>query len=81
MSFTMVIAPLTLIAVQLLKTSGVVPKRWLAWTAVIFGGVVGLTFGMYYRQDLFVHIVQGLIYGASASGLYDAGKSSLPSEV
>ena len=76
MDFNMFIAPLTLIFVQLMKTSGILANRWLPWAAVIFGGVAGLSFGMYYSQDLFVHVVQGIFYGAAASGIYDAAKSA-----
>lgn len=80
MSFTAFIVPITMIFVQLMKTGGFVDKRWLPWAAVVFGAFAGLTFGMYYRQDLFVHVFQGFLYGATASGLYDAVKSTKPEE-
>lgn len=73
MQFNLFIIPITMILVQLLKTSEIVPKKWLPWVSVGFGALAGLAFGIYYTQDLFVHVFTGIVYGAAASGIYDAG--------
>lgn len=75
MEFNLFIVPITMVATQLAKTY--LPSKHLPLFAVLFGGLSGLAFGQYYSQDLFVHAVQGLIYGASASGIYDLTKSTI----
>ena len=75
MEFNLFIVPITMVATQLAKTY--VPSKHLPLFAVMFGLLSGIAFGGYYGQDLFVHGVQGLIYGASASGIYDLTKSTL----
>lgn len=73
MEFNLFIVPITMVATQLAKTY--VPSKHIPLFAIIFGLLAGLAYGEYYGQDLFVHAVQGLIYGASASGVYDLVKS------
>ncbi len=75
MEFNLFIVPITMVATQLAKTY--VPSKHLPLFAVVFGVLSGLAFGAYYGQDLFVHAVQGLVYGASASGIYDLTKSQI----
>lgn len=75
MEFNLFIVPITMVATQLAKTY--VPSKHLPLFAVVFGLLSGLLYGAYYGQDLFVHGVQGLIYGASASGIYDLAKSQV----
>lgn len=78
MDWNLFIIPLTLIVVQLLKTLPI-ESKWLPWLAVGIGGLLGLVWavvqpepsGMVYLE----YIVQGVVYGASASGIYDAGAS------
>ena len=77
MEFNAFIVPITLILVQLVKLSGWVPNRFLPHVSVLLGAAFGLAYGSYYSQDLFVHIFTGVLYGASAAGIYDAGKSAL----
>ena len=79
MEFNLFIIPITMIVVQLLKQAEV-PAKWLPLTAVVLGAIGGLVYGMYYNSDLFLAVVTGLIYGASASGIYDLGKSTLGGE-
>lgn len=78
MEFNLFIVPITLIITQLAK--GYVPAKHLPLFAIIFGLVSGILYGVYYGQDLFTHGVQGLIYGASASGVYDLAKSTVVKE-
>ena len=73
MEFNLFIVPITMIVAQLAKTY--VPSKHIPLFAVGFGLLAGLAYGAFYGQDLFVHAVQGLIYGASASGVYDLVKS------
>jgi hypothetical protein len=75
MEFNIFIIPVTLIIVQLLKRIEKLDNNYLPFIAVSLGLVMGLLYGLYYNQDLFVHAFYGLVYGASASGIYDVGKS------
>ena len=75
MEFNLFIVPITLIVAQLAKTY--VPSKHIPLFAIVFGLLAGFTYVQYYGQDLFVHAVQGLIYGASASGIYDLAKSQV----
>ena len=75
MEFNLFIVPITLIVAQLAKTY--IPAKHIPLFAILFGLVAGVAYGQYYGHDLFVHAVQGLIYGASASGIYDLAKSTL----
>ena len=73
MEFNLFIIPLTMIITQLLK--GYVPTKYVPFLAVLIGSLAGLGYGMYYGGDLFTQAFEGLVYGASASGLYDVGAS------
>lgn len=73
MEFDLFIVPITMIVTQLGKQY--IPSQHIPIFAISFGLVAGIAYGAYYGQDLFVHGFQGLVYGASASGLYDLGKS------
>lgn len=73
MDFNLFIVPITMIVAQLAKTY--VPSKHIPLFAVVFGLVAGMAYGKFYEQDLFVHAVQGLIYGASSAGVYDLVKS------
>ena len=73
MEFNLFIVPITMIVAQLAKTY--VPSKHIPLFDVTFGLLSGVAFGVYYGQDLFVHAVQGLIYGASSAGVYDLVKS------
>ena len=74
MEFNLFIVPITMIVAQLAKTY--VPSKHIPLFAIVFGLLAGLAYGQYYSQDLFVHAVQGLIYGASSAGIYDLVKSA-----
>lgn len=73
MEFNLFIVPITMIVAQLAKTY--VPSKHIPLFAIVFGLVAGAVYGAYYGEDLFVHAVQGLIYGASSAGVYDLVKS------
>lgn len=76
MEFNLFIMPITMIIVQMLKKLEFLDKNYLPIIAVGLGACMGALYGVYYGQDLFVHIFYGVVFGASASGLYDAGKST-----
>ena len=75
MEFNLFIVPLTMIITQLLKKH--VPTEYVPFLAILIGFLAGLAYGGYYGGDLFYHGFEGLLYGASASGIYDAGVSQL----
>ena len=70
MEFNLFIVPITVIAVQVLKRY--IPTKHVPLLAIAIGGIAGLAFGLYYGGDTFEHVFTGIVYGASASGLYDA---------
>ncbi|HFI0463195.1 TPA: hypothetical protein ACGO1T_000539 [Streptococcus suis] len=72
MEYNLFIIPITMIITELLKQY--IPSRWVPLFSVALGLIAGLAFGAYYQQDLFVHGVQGLIYGATATGIYRTGE-------
>lgn len=74
MEFNLFIVPITLIVVQLLKQVEA-PAKWLPLISVFIGAVCGFVYAVYYDADLFVSVVNGFIFGASASGIYDLTKS------
>uniref|UniRef100_UPI0035A05046 hypothetical protein n=1 Tax=Jeotgalibaca porci TaxID=1868793 RepID=UPI0035A05046 len=75
MEFNLFIIPLTMIITQLLK--GYVPNKYVPFLAVLIGLLAGLGYGAYYGGDLFAQAFNGLLYGASSSGLYDIGASQI----
>ena len=79
MEFNLFIIPLTMIITQLLK--GYVPSKYVPFLAVLIGLVAGLAYGAYYGGDLFAQAFEGIVYGASASGIYDIGASQIKGEV
>lgn len=70
MEFILFIIPMTLIIVELAKNLEI-SKKYLPLISVVLGAILGGIFSVYYGVDLFTHIVQGIVYGASASGVYD----------
>ena len=74
----MFIIPITMIVTELLKQY--IPTKYVPLLAVCIGLLSGLAYGYYYGQDLFVHGVQGFIYGASATGLYRTVEKGVQNE-
>lgn len=75
MEFNLFIVPLTMIFTQLLKSTPL-NKTWLPHAAVLIGGVLGAVYAVYYGGDVLINVVEGITYGAAASGIYDVGKST-----
>ena len=76
MEFNLFIIPMTLIIVELAKGLEI-NKKYLPLLSVVLGAILGGAFSFYYGADLFTHIVEGIVYGASASGVYDIATKSL----
>ena len=74
MEFNLFIIPMTLIIVELAKGLEI-NKKYLPIVSVALGAILGGAFSFYYGADLFTHIVEGIIYAATASGIYDVTKS------
>ncbi len=77
MDYNLFIIPITLIVVELIKRTKLVNDNYLPLVAVCFGAISGAIFGVYYQVDLFEHIFMGIVFGASASGIYDTGKTAV----
>ena len=77
MDYNLFIIPITLIVVELIKRAELVNTKYLPILAVCFGAIAGASFGLYYQVDLFEHIFMGIVFGASASGVYDTGKTAV----
>ena len=76
MDFNIFIAPITMIAVEMAKRTGI-DKKYLAFVAVVFGALFGALYGFIYKGDIFVNAFEGLLYGASASGMWDVATKTL----
>ena len=74
MEFNLFIIPMTLIIVELAKGLEI-NKKYLPLLSVVLGAILGGAFSFYYGSDLFTHVVEGIIYAATASGIYDVAKS------
>ena len=74
MEFNLFIIPMTLIIVELAKGLEL-NKKYLPIVSVALGAILGAIFSFYYGADLFTHVVEGIIYAATASGIYDVAKS------
>ena len=74
MEFNLFIIPMTLIIVELAKGLEI-NKKYLPLVSVALGAILGAAFSFYYGADLFTHVVEGIIYAATASGIYDVAKS------
>ena len=73
MEFNLFIIPMTLIIVE--RAKGLeLNKKYLPLLSVVLGAILGGVFSFYYGADIFTHIVQGVVYGASACGIYDMAK-------
>ena len=59
-----------------MATGGRSCHRWHLQKWWSIGGALGAVFGAYYQVDYLEHIVSGIVYGASAAGLYDVGEAA-----
>lgn len=72
------IAFLTTIAIQVIKSVGIVPTQYAAAASIGVGILMGaLAFAvpeLRTEMSLLAHLVGGALTGASAAGIYDIGK-------
>lgn len=68
-----VLTPFILILVQLIKQTDI-DNKYLPHVSIAIGTVAGMVIGFASGTDLFISGLAGFIAGASASGLFDAGK-------
>ena len=78
MEFNIFIAPITVIAVEMAKRAGL-ESKYLEFVAVVFGNI-WRTVWLIYKSDTPVNAFEGLLYGASASGMWDAATKTLKEE-
>lgn len=74
MKLNVVIAPVVLVVVEAVKKTEKVPKKVLPLFALGTGLIIGGVFAAVEPQHAVEHIVNGLLYGAAAAGIYDAAQ-------
>lgn len=72
--------PAIMIIIEAIKRTGLVNKKWLPLISVSLGIAMGVVFAVMDPDNAFVNILYGILYGGSASGLYDLGASQKKSE-
>ena len=80
MNLSIVIAPVVMVLVEVIKRLGILEKRWLPVVALAIGIAAGAVFAAVEPQKAAEHIVNGLLYGGAAAGIYDAGTSTIKPE-
>lgn len=74
MDWNTFIVPLTLIGTQLIKQTSI-DKKHLPWISVCLGAILGAIWAISTKAPdaatYLEYVVQGVIYGASACGVYD----------
>ena len=65
------------IAVEILKRTEVIDKRFLPLASVVIGAIVGYILAIGFHQDVATYIAAGFIGGATASGVYDLASKSI----
>ena len=64
-------------AVEVIKRSEVIDKRFLPLASVVIGSIVGFVLAIGFYQDMATYIAAGFIGGAVASGIYDLATKTL----
>ena len=77
MEMNVLIAPLVMVLVEAIKRTERIDNKWLPMVAILIGFLCGIAWAIYEPQMAFVHLLQGALFGASAAGLYDLGKSAM----
>lgn len=67
-------SPVIMVFVNLVKKEDV-DKRWLPYISIGLGIAIGLVFALALSTDYVLYGFSGFIGGATASGLFDAGKA------
>lgn len=69
--FAMVLAPVILAVVQLIKSLGIVPKRFSPLVAIIVGLIIGWLAVPFTDLELQLRLWAGFLAGLSAIGLFE----------
>ncbi len=77
MNLNMMIAPVVMVLVEALKKTERVENRLLPIIALVIGIAAGAVFAIVEPELAVEHIVNGLLYGGAAAGIYDASQTSL----
>lgn len=65
------------IAVEVLKRTEVVSKRYLPVASIVIGMMVGFVLSVAFYQDTATFVAAGFIGGAVASGVYDLATKTI----
>lgn len=82
MDWNLFIIPLTIIFTELIKQLEI-ERKWLPFIAISIGAILGAIYSLVTKaepQTIMQLVVEGIIYGASACGVYDAGATIKASE-
>lgn len=76
MNISQLIMPITFVLIEAIKRTELVQLRWLPILALIVGAAAGVGFAFVEPVNALPHIINGMLYGASAAGIYDAQASA-----
>lgn len=76
MNLNMMIAPVVMVLVEALKKTEKVENKYLPSIALAIGTLAGVVFAIVEPALAAEHVINGLLYGASAAGIYDASRTS-----
>ena len=76
MELSQLIAPVTIALVEAVKHMEIVDKRWLPIIAMAVGTVAGIGFAIIEPASAVAHVINGMLYGAGAAGIYDVQASA-----
>ena len=76
MNISQLIMPITFVLIEAIKRTELVQLRWLPILALIVGAAAGVGFAVVEPASALPHIINGMLYGASAAGIYDMQASA-----
>lgn len=77
MNLNMIIAPIVMVLVEALKKTEKVDSKFMPMIALSIGAVAGVVFAIVEPSLAVEHVINGLLYGGAAAGIYDASKTGL----
>ena len=77
METNLLIAPLVMVLVEAVKRTETISKKWLPLLALGLGLVIGVVFAIVLPDGALMHVVNGVLYGAAAAGIYDAAQTKI----
>lgn len=76
MGLNLFIAPVVMVIVEAVKRTEKIDTKWLPLLALALGLATGTVFAIVEPEEAAEHVINGLLYGAAAAGIYDVAKSS-----